>query len=53
MLTIGREGKWQVFETDTQEVLSAIGSAYCSQKTLGKPPQQNADYRKGGKEAEI
>ena len=36
MLTIGREGKWQGFETDTQEVLSAIGSAYCSQTTLGK-----------------
>ena len=32
---VGREGKGKGFETETQEVLSAIGSAYCSLKTLG------------------
>ena len=33
MLPIGREGKRKGFETETQEVLNAIGSAYCSLKS--------------------
>ena len=54
MLTIGREGKRQEFETVThEEVLKAIGSAYCSLKRLGKHHKQNADYRKGEKEVGI
>ena len=31
----GRERKGKGFETEIQEVLSAIGSAYCSLKRLG------------------
>ena len=40
---IGREGKGQGFETETQEVLSLIGSAYCSLKRLGKHHKQNRE----------
>ena len=43
MLTIGREGKWQGFETETQEVLKATESAYSSLKRLGKHHKQNRE----------
>ena len=43
MLPIGREGKRKGFETETHEVLSAIGSTYCSLKTLDKHHKQNRE----------
>ena len=64
MLTIGKR---QGFETETQEVLSSIGSAYCLLKRLGKNHKESdrvrdyktetqevlITYRKGGKGAKI
>ena len=40
------EGKGKVFEKETQEVLSSIGSVYCLLKRLGKNHKlkQNGEY---------
>ena len=40
---VGMKGKGQGYEAETREVLSTLGSAYCSLKRLGVHHKQNRE----------